>query len=258
MAPQGVKRPPAWPSADETKSDAKRAHASAQAIRCYRARQTTEPPQINTWVHILPETRIHGYIRTSDRLAAEAPALVAALTIEDGVGSAVVIYPNPLVLCHSFGGAELVRVLVPFERLRPYKGDVTDVKQLEAKLFQSVFSATRKKAAQKGVTILEGPETHTSCAIASCSGQAPPVEATSLSDAKPTPEKTASLSNLSMRDFTASVSRVLHKRGMKVTRTDLTTSLRDVYDEPAITAGLQKLSEQNKVFLCEDLVFGLD
>jgi len=257
MAPKGVKRPPAWPSTDESKSDSKRAHESAQEIRYYRARRTTEPPQINTWVKIIPEKASHGYVRSSDRLAAAAPALVAALTIEDGVGSAVVIYPNPLVLCHNFGGAELIRVLVPFERLRPFDGDANDIQLLEAKLFQSVLASTRKKAEQKGLHVIEGPKSHTGDAIASFSDRTPLPKNTSLRDVEPTPEKTNALSDINMRSFTASVSRVLQQGGMKVTLADLKTSLQDTFDESAITAGLQKLSELNKVFLCDDLVIGI-
>lgn len=277
MAPRGIKRPPAWPSADEAQSDAKKAVACLSEVRTYRATGKGEPPRINTWVVVVPETAKRGYIPVADRAIAETPALVTALTIEDGIGSAIVVYPNPLVLMHKFGGSAVVRVLVPFSRLRPYTRTSSEIRQLETKLFQCVVEDSKKKAASRGL-VLESdcdslatpvtptktpqgeaatvhslePETPADAKVAQISNMA--VEATT--SAKPIEAST--FSGKALADFTTLVSRALQRSAeSRLSRSELLTALGDSFTETEMQIGLKILDEKNKLYLCDDLVFGL-
>jgi len=297
MAPKirGEKRPPPWPCADEEKSDYKRTLECARGVqeyRCsYRAGDAPQPPRVNTWVQVLPESD-GRYIKVSDRATAEAPALVSAVTLEDGVGSATVIYPNRLVLLHGFDGAPWVRVLVPFRRLRPCTASIAELRALEQRLREAIYAQVKKKKLPSGVTVLEGkfgygnlegtalredfaPQANAAAAATSEEPQTPatpsPRKLTAgravLGQAGAAPlaapfvrsaEKVVVAPSGRLDALTRAVSRALRgSEGLRLPLGELVEALAAEFDEATVRAGLAQLEDQNKLYVADELVIGI-
>lgn len=105
-------------------------------------------PRLDQWVILVPE-RSRGRKNPRDLLLKNTPALVSALNQS---GAVTVIYPNPLVLSHGFGGEAVKRVTVEVARLRPWQGDATELQRLEAQLMRAVKSRVLKLAASSPTT----------------------------------------------------------------------------------------------------------
>lgn len=282
------KRPPAWPSRDEEQSSAGKALESAKGVQEYRKKlrsidKKMQPPQLNTWVTVLPNTSAKGYIKVADRATAETPALVSAATIEDGEGSAAVIYPNPLVLLHGFGGAPLIRKLVPFDRLRPCNASQAELQALEQKLGEAVYAEAKKKLSIN-ITVSGGDVDYgklEGAAIKCNFGKQLVEEEEPLAPTTPEPTRkfrspspaaltsatkeatskgAASFSPKQFSNFTKAVSKALRKNAE--CRRALDELLEEIaiefseFDEAMFRAGLTKLEALNKVLLVDGLVFG--
>jgi len=219
----------------------KRARKCLQGVANYRATAAGEPPHVNTWVRVVSKGR-----RAVDRAASSTAALVTAVTVEDGVGSATVIYPNPLVLIHGFSGPAVKRVLVPFERIRSYIGnDVVELKKLEEELFRGV--RTTAKVAVKADS-QSRPEQQTStpqCAEPAVSqGPAPVKAAAGL----------AADSRRRIFEFTVAVSRAFQKsKEDHISKAQLMSEV----GEQDFDVLIAKLDEVNEVCIIDDVVFRL-
>mmetsp|Transcript_62190 Transcript_62190/g.145731 ORF Transcript_62190/g.145731 Transcript_62190/m.145731 type:complete len:240 (-) Transcript_62190:353-1072(-) len=203
--------------------------------------------EVGQWVTIRPLSgrRASG----ADRAAAKTPALVTSVN----TNGAVVVYPNPLVLFHNFGGS-LTRIAVPLERLTQCK-DAAKLKRVEESLLASIRQAARSKA--QGVECPPEPKPDVEIKDGVESLDIPP----EIEDTKAPSEKKV-LEPDTLRNLTAQVSRLIKAaENLRMTKFDLTeklsTSQGGPFDESTIRAGLEKLNEDNKVMLCDDLVFGI-
>ena len=225
---------------------------------------------MNTWVQVLPESD-GRYIKVSDRATAEAPALVSAVTLEDGVGSATVIYPNPLVLLHGFVGAPLVRVLIPFRRLRPCTASNAELRTLEQRLGEAVYAQVKKKLLLSGVSVrearkyeygnLEGAALREDFVPPASAAATPSEERQTPAMPPPrkltarSPEKVAAPSGR-LDALTRAVSRALRgSEGLRLPLGELLQALAAEFDEATVRVGLAQL--EDKVYVADELVIGM-
>lgn len=267
MAPAGTKRPPDWPCADEDANtdetvQHKRAKKCLEGVAKYRSTVALDGPLVNTWVKVVTENNCRKGV---DRAAAATPALVTAVTVEDGVGSATVIYPNPLVLLHGFTGPALKRILVPFRRLRAYNGsDKAELKKLEEQLFMGVKAATKSAAAAVPPGVAEATDEVTpdskADADAELEPRTPPRCRQPPSSPATAPKSAAVVSAKDaakrLREFTVAVSRTFQKSGTEhISKAELTLALGDAYSAQEVQDLIIKLEELNKVFTMDEIIF---
>jgi len=203
-------------------------------------------PRVNTWVQVAAANARHA--KAADRSAALTPALVSAVTIEDGVGSAVVIYPNPLVLFHAFQGPPLKRVLVPFQRLRPFFGNSQEMQKLEERLMEALRVITSAPSA-KGQAPSSRRQIEASSTLDHGDDAPPDVKSP---DFKP-------LKSKELAKFTVAVSRALRASAdNRLARADLAATLaEDGFTSDLFADGLEQLQAANKIFLADELVFAV-